>query len=370
MSFKKRFQPLYFKAVDPSETGILLTIIRLLLWPVALCYGFAIRLRNLAYDRGWISPNCYNVPVISTGNITTGGTGKTPFTAWIARLLQTNGLHPAILSRGYGADSKTGIDDENQMLRDELPDVPIIINADRSAAAKEAIERGGAEVMLMDDGFQHRRLARDLDILLIDATFPFGGGHLLPRGLLREPLSELRRADIFVITRSDLTDAHRIDEICSQLNAIAPDKPVVKARHRPVSLQTLSAREADSTVNNISLAILADGSWAGFCSIGNPFAFKETLVRLCDSLPVFEAFPDHHHYNDEEIEEIRQKALRHRCRGVVTTTKDATKMRRLSQLIAPIPVYALKVEMTIIEDRGRLLACIESATGRQLTPSN
>ncbi len=197
----------YLRLISGAARGPMPTLERLALRAASLPYGLAVRLRNAAYRLGWLSSRRVGVPVVSVGNLTAGGTGKTPCVAYVARYYRRLDRCVAILSRGYGGAG--GRNDEALVLEEELPDVPHLQGADRVALAATAIEELESEVLVLDDGFQHRRLARDLDLVLVDATEPWGHGYLLPRGLLREPASALRRAGVVLLTRCDQVPAEQ-----------------------------------------------------------------------------------------------------------------------------------------------------------------
>lgn len=362
MDLGQKLHTFYLRVVDSEASGSAVSVARGLLWPLSLLYSGVVRIRNALYHRGYLSSQRAALPVISVGNITAGGTGKTPFCAWLAAFLQSEGLQPAILSRGYGHDEATGVDDENRMLSSAAPDVPIVINPDRVEGAATARAHAGADVAVLDDGFQHRRLARDVDIVLVDALLPFGGGHLLPRGLLREPPEGLARADVVVITRSDLVSREKLREMCSRIGEFAPDTPVAFAAHRPESLQKLrpgGGREQEP------LDTLMDGRWGAFCGIGNPRGFRETLRETGTDVALFRPFPDHHSYEADELQELMDDAGQAGCDALVTTEKDAGKLLPLLQSLRQVPVYVLTVEMQITENEERLKALLrERITSR------
>jgi len=209
-------QQLHRQLVSGSRSGPVASVarfgLRLLSWP----YAAAVTLRNICYDRGWFKSDHVAPVVISIGNITAGGTGKTPLVLWLSKMLAEKGLAFVILTRGYKS-GKYRLSDEPAILAGAAGRAKVIVNPDRVAAAKEAIEKFNAEVVLMDDGFQHRRLRRDLDIVAIDATCPFGYGRLLPGGLLREPATALKRAQAAVITRCDQVDSDQVEQIKKKL---------------------------------------------------------------------------------------------------------------------------------------------------------
>ena len=213
--------PTEFRAlVSGQQRGLRAAAWRALLRTAETPYALAMRVRNLRYNLTRYV-HVADVPVISVGNLTLGGTGKTPLVAWIARWLRQRDVRVTIVSRGYGAE-RGEPNDEALELEQRLPDVPHLQNADRVAAAHTAIEEFDCQVVVLDDGFQHRRLARDLDIVLLDACEPFGFGHVFPRGLLREPISGLKRADVVVLSRADMVDPERRAQIRHEVGRYAP----------------------------------------------------------------------------------------------------------------------------------------------------
>lgn len=211
-----------------THPGTSSDLLRGLLTPLSAVYGAAVAARNSYYDRVPSASHTAGIPVISVGNLTVGGTGKTPLTIEIVRRLRAAGRRPAILTRGYGA---AGGETADEVLEFEvaLPDLPVVVNADRVAGAVAARRDHGADCLVLDDGFQHRRLRRDLDVVLVDALDWCGGGRVLPAGRLREPLSSLGRADWIVITRCNQVEPSLVQDVVTNLHHHAPDVPVVKA---------------------------------------------------------------------------------------------------------------------------------------------
>ncbi len=279
-------------------------------------YGLAARLRNLAFDRGWKRSYVATAPVVSVGNLTAGGTGKTPCVEYIARFYRERGVRPVILSRGYGAAS--GPNDEALALEANLPDVPHLQGTDRVELARIAVEELEAELLILDDGFQHRRLRRDMDVVLIDATNPWGHGHLLPRGLLREPRSSLRRADAVVITRCDQSEA---DSVESRIRELKSNIPVVRSTHAPVEWLR---HEHDPC----PIETLHGRTVGAFCGVGNPGAFRRTLATIGVDVAAFRTFPDHHPYSRADVDDLRRwtESLPTDA-AVVATQKDTVKLR-------------------------------------------
>jgi len=261
-------------------------------------------------------------PVVSVGNLTVGGTGKTPMVAYLANLVVGEGYCPLIVSRGYGAEAGA-VNEEARELADRCPDVPHVQDPDRLRAIRAHAATHPCDVAILDDGFQHRRLARDLDIVLLDALRPFGYGHLLPRGLLREPPSALRRADVVVVTRADLADPAALARVKeSAARYAAPGTPVLTAAHRPAGLVFADGSREPAEW-------LAGRSVAAACAIGNPGALGRTLERLGARLVRLAAFRDHHAYTAEDLSRLSDAAREAGAVALVTTGKDFVKWRPL-----------------------------------------
>jgi tetraacyldisaccharide 4'-kinase len=295
-------------------------LLRSWLWTASLPYGWATRWRNDRYDRGERACCRVPVPVVSVGNLTLGGTGKTPCVEYVARLYRDCGRRVAILSRGYGGER--GRNDEALLLEQNLPGVPHLQGGDRVALAAEAVERLHCDVLVLDDGFQHRRLARDLDLVLVDATDPWGQGYLFPRGLLREAPAGLRRAGAVILTRCDQLDSVERGRLREAIARLAPQAPVAEARHRPLHLVNGDHATAP-------LDWLRERPVAAFCGVGNPEAFRRTLAGLGADVRAFRVFPDHHAYTPSDREDLRAWAAQVPREGLlVTTQKDLVKLRR------------------------------------------
>ncbi len=308
------------KLLSGQSTGVLATCLRSMLGAASLVYSLAIRIRNVLFDHGWKSIHRSAVPVISVGNVTTGGTGKTPLVAMVCNLLQESGLHPGIVSRGYRAVDGNP-NDEKLVLSLLCPTVPHVQNPDRVAAAHSLTTTGSVDVIVMDDGFQHRRLHRNLDIVLIDATNPFGYGFQLPRGLLREPLSSLNRADVVMITRSDLVSEHDLAKIERRIIDAAPR---LADRILHVAFQPTSLRSLDGST--MLLSEIAEKSVHLMAGIGNPDAFQTTAIRAGMKVTGTSWFPDHHHYSNNDLQQVQQRASSSGTEWIVTTLKDLVKL--------------------------------------------
>jgi tetraacyldisaccharide 4'-kinase len=303
----------------------------------AVGYRAAIALRNHGYDRGRLESQRAGVPVVSVGNLTVGGTGKTPMVEWVARWFRRHSRRVVILSRGYRRVQ--GLNDEGRVLEENLPDVPHLQDGDRVRSARTAVEELEAEVLVLDDGFQHRRLARDLDLVLIDALEPFGLGRLLPRGLLREPVASLRRADLVVLSRADLISPVERDAIRSRAERRAGAIRWVEARHAPLDL-------VDAEGGRLPLEGLSGRAVAAFCGIGNPEGFRRTILPLCGSLVGFRVFPDHHDYTAADVEALGGWARGLAADLVLTTQKDLVKLRTAQ--LGPAPLRALRIGLEIV----------------------
>ena len=367
-------QQTYRKLISGQSTGFGACMLRFLLKVAAIGYSRVVRLRNFLYFKGLLKTHHVDAAILCVGNITVGGTGKTPLVVWLCNLIAQNYKH-AILTRGYKAT--TNRIDEPAMLAENCPQAEVIVNPDRVEGASEAIEKYAAEVLIMDDGFQHRRLARNLDIIAIDATQPFGYGKLLPAGLLREPVSSLRRASAVVITRSDQTDKTRLNEIEQKLRAINPDMVIAKSIHAAVSIQypepsvipakagiQKDSKTIDSCLRrNDNIEQLKRKKIFAFCGIGNPDAFLNTIKNLGAELVGSKVFDDHYHYTDACITEISEQAEKLGADLILTTQKDWTKVISnsefpISESKSSLPFAYLAVEIRFLAGEDKLTTLI------------
>jgi tetraacyldisaccharide 4'-kinase len=305
------------------------------LWLASRVYGDLTAWRRFNYRHKWTQSFTVDVPVVSVGNLTTGGTGKTPMVMWVVRELQAMGARPAIVTRGYKA--REGKSDEAEMLSNSC-NCPVIVNADRVAGAKTAII-AGANVVVLDDGFQHLRLRRDLNIVLIDATNPFGYGHVLPRGMMRERPRALKDAHLVVITRCDQVAPEEIRRIRRRINRVARGVDICRAVHRPRALVDHQGIEIDPLE-------LAGKRVVGFCGVGNPESFFTTLRDSDAELTGRLAYDDHAEYTDQTVEQVNQLANDTDAEWLVTTEKDAVKLAGLN---FEKPLWQLQVQMHLTE---------------------
>lgn len=303
-------------------------------WP----YGLAVSLRNACYDWRLARVRRVGALVISVGNLTLGGTGKTPLVEWLVRWFHLRGARVAIVSRGYKARSGAP-NDEALELAEKLPDVPHVQKSRRVAGASLAILEHQAEVIVLDDAFQHRRIHRDLDIVMLDALEPFGFERVFPRGMLREPVSGLRRADVVVLSRSDAVSAAQREAIRRRVSGLAPRARWLEVVPSPRHL--LSADGAHQ-----SLSRIAGQQVAAFCGIGNPAGFRHTLSRCGCRLVDFRTFPDHHPYPAEDLDSLRRWAAGlSDVAAILCTHKDLVKIN--ARQLGGVPLWAVVIELEI-----------------------
>ena len=323
--------------------------------PLSLLYGAVTRTRLSLYRRGTFQTTRLDRPVISIGNITTGGTGKTPLVEYVARTIASHGKKVCILTRGYGRKdphlqvivsdgygvlaSPSEAGDEPYLLATKLTGLAAVISsADRIAAGREAIKDFGTDCFVLDDGFQHLRLARDLNVVTVDATNPWGGGRLLPHGRLRESVEGMSRADCVVITRCDQVES--VDALREEISRLTSGKPIFESQMRLVRV---------SPLKNGGESLAPPVRVAAFCAVGNAASFFNMLRRAGYEIAVERAFPDHHVYSQEEIDAIGHAAQDAGAKVLVTTAKDAVKLRTLS---FSIPCYVVEIEIAIENVEG------------------
>jgi tetraacyldisaccharide 4'-kinase len=331
------------------------SISNVMLPPLSALYRAVTQIRLAAYNRGFFTTTRLAVPVISIGNLTTGGTGKTPLVEWVCRTLARRQKKVCILTRGYGrpnANSRVIVSDGSKVLTNaqEAGDEPfmlaqnlkglsaVISDPNRIAAGQWAIENLGVEVFVLDDGFQHLALARDLDILTIDAANPWGGGMLLPAGRLREPRSGLSRADCVVVTRSDQTD--ELASLRADIQRLIGSGPIVISEMKVKHISRLNTEQPEEL---LSLPLPA----VAFCALGNPESFFEQL-RRAGIEPLFtRTFPDHHQYTQTDVDALIREAGKRGVLSLITTAKDAVK---LNQCQFELPCYVLHIEISFTEE--------------------
>ena len=338
----------FLKLVRGETHGIAASALRAGLSLASVAYRLGVGVRNRAFDLGWKKVEKADIPVVSVGNLTLGGTGKTPMVEYIARWARERGLRAAILSRGYGQTE--GLNDEGRVLEENLPDVPHLQGRDRAALARIAVDELESELAILDDGFQHRRLARDLDIVLLDALDPFGLSRIFPRGLLREPISSLKRAGVVVLSRGDLVKEAERADIRQRVERVAPGVPFAVARHAPLNLM-------GEGLFDEQLETLVGKRVAAFCGIGNPDGFRRTLEKLGVNLVGFRPFPDHHPYSARDVNDLIAWCNSLGAELALTTQKDLVKLRAAT--LGPIPLRALRIGLEFIEGERAVLDSLE-----------
>ncbi len=340
----------FYDLVSGRKQGIGAGIARACLRLAAIPYSAVVGLRNFRYDQHWAEIVRVGVPVISVGNLTLGGTGKTPFVKWMAKHCRQRDLRVAILSRGYGA-AEGEKNDEAMELEQALPGVPHLQSKDRVAIARRAREQYRSQVLVLDDGFQHRRLARDLDIVLLDATQPFGFGYLFPRGTLREPATSLARADVVCLSRANQVSANERTRIRGEVQRLAPQAVWCEAIHAPSQL-------INSEAETLPIEQLGEAKVMAFCGIGNPAAFRGTLEAAGAQVAEWREFPDHHRYTVEEIAEMGRAAQGAGLERIVCTHKDLVKIDH--RAVAGVPLWAVTVELELLVGETEVASALDT----------
>jgi tetraacyldisaccharide 4'-kinase len=332
----------------------------------SIVYGWVIRQRRKWFEQGWLRSHRLPCTVVSVGNLTVGGTGKTPIVVHLAKRIQSNGYRVVIISRGYkglmqqkqGAVVSDGntikcsarqSGDEPYLMAMLLDGVPVVVGKDRYSAGKVAVSRFKPDVILLDDAFQHLQLKRDLNLLLLDARLPFGNSFLLPRGRLREPVAALSKADAVILTRSDMdTNAHLSDMMGSGRHL-----PVFRSVHKSMIRGVACAYETLPPLNELSVDVprLTGIKAFGFAGLANNQIFFDTLGQLGANLLGTLAFEDHHAYGDEEVAHIARTAMAAGAQWLVTTDKDYVRLNNKLQL--PLDLVVIGVDIEFIDDAAR-----------------
>ena len=337
-------------------------------------YGTIIGARNSLYEAGVFKSHSLGVLTVSIGNITVGGTGKTPLVAYAAEVLAEAGEKVCILTRGYGRENprrrvlvsdgetilaaveKTG-DEPFELARKLLGKAVVVADANRAAAGVWAREKFGITAFILDDAFQHRRVRRDLDIVLLDATNPFGNGKTLPSGILREPLKNLKRADAVVITRANLADD--TSNLKSQISKYNSDCPIFVSENKVsglIDLKDFHAGKAQSSTSATDDEQRTTNKFLAFCALGNPNNFFEQLRREDFNIIGTQTFPDHHFYNQSDIAKLVEQAKQSGAEVLLTTAKDAVKLKNLK---IDLPCFVAESEL-IFEDEDNFRKLISA----------
>jgi tetraacyldisaccharide 4'-kinase len=354
--------------------------LRFLLSPISKIFAAASSARSALYKKEVLKSFDLGLPVVSIGNLTVGGTGKTPLVRLVAERLAENGHRVCILTRGYKrsnpnervlvsdgeqvlADARTSGDEPFELARKLLGIAAVIADKNRVEAGFWAKENLGVTAFVLDDGFQHLRLKRNLDVVAIDATNAFGNGKLLPAGILREPLNVLKRADLIVLTRAD--SSREISTLESEIKKYNPNCPVLLAKNEIKELKPLTeflnlpgkTQNARNLENDSAFRIPHSAlKAAAFCALGNPAAFFRDLEKFGLKIVAAESFPDHYAYLQADVEEIERKAREAGAEILITTAKDAVKLGKIK---FSLPCFVAEAE-TVFEDAEPLLKLLKS----------
>ena len=361
------------KGADQNQHGGMVLLLGFLR-AISCLFAAVVSLRYLLYRLGLLRRFPLGIQVISIGNVTAGGTGKTPVTEIFARTLAAEGRKVAILSRGYRRkeapwwqrlftqviepplvvsdgkrvllDSAVG-GDEPYMLASNLPGVAVVVDRDRVKAGRYAIKRLGCDTIILDDGFQYQRLKHSHEVVLVDKTNPFGNGHMLPRGVLREPASHIARADVIFITKSD----GRTENVVRQIREYNRKAEIIECRHAPRLLKDVWSRE------ELPLSWLKGKTLTTLSGIAVPQGFEDSLRRLGAKVIWCERYADHHRYDSSEILYALNKTADLHADALITTEKDAVRFPRFET--TPVPCYYLRVDIEILKGAENFAAAVD-----------
>ncbi len=333
-------------------------LVRAALLAPAKLYEYGVRTRIALYEMGYLEAVKLRTPIISVGNLSVGGTGKTPLVAFFARYLQSEGHQVAVLSRGYRRASRGRVEvanedsvlttareagDEPMLLATSCPGVRVVVDRDRAAAGAWLEQRVPVSVFLLDDGFQQLKLTRDLNIVLIDATDPLGGGRMVPLGRLREPLTSLRRADAIIVTRSDQPfDQVAVKRLISTHCVV--ETPVFYGYHDVVGLHRAGSTE---TTGRLSLS---RRRVAVFSGIARPERFESDLEHLGMQIVARRRFPDHHRYDFNDLAPLLKDAVQAGAEAIVITEKDEVNLPHDFSSSSNLPIYVIRIEFRCEEE--------------------
>jgi len=343
------------------QSGLISAVIKSILLFLSVFYYLAVKIISLGYLKGLFKRYRVSSKVLSVGNITVGGTGKTPLVSRIAEYLKNKGYKVAVLSRGYkrkaagcglrAADcDKMG--DEPFMLTRQLKDIPVLAGRDRIKTAQQAVAQYRADAVILDDGFQHWRLNRDLDIVLVDSSNPFGNGNLLPRGILREPVSSLSRADIIVLTKTDMVNSAELLKLKETLECINSQSTIFCARHIPSNIFRLKDRRTLFPPD-----IIMDKKVCLVSSIADCSYFKRLILGLGAFVELDICFSDHHTYCQNDLEEVFSLCKKNNLELILTTEKDAVKLESINlDKFSQTLIYVLKIDFKIIDNEDEFFS--------------
>lgn len=359
----ENFQTYLYKLVHGEEKGFISNIFIHMLYFFSFVYCQLLELKLTFYRWGLLKQYKLDCHVISLGNITVGGTGKTPTAQRLAAAIRDMGYRVVILNRGYRAKwrGKVGVvsdgkkiymsvaeaGDEAFLLAKNLPKVPVLIGADRAVTGKYAVDTLGAQVVILDDGYQHWRLIRDLDILLIDAINVFGNSYMLPRGTLREPLSHLDRADVCLLTKVDQADENACARIKTTIAENNQHALIVESIHHPKCFIEIADWYKDIPSKSTEVDTLKGKQVTAVSAIGNPASFEQTISDIGAIVVESVRFPDHHDYTMAEMQDVLERAIEENAEAIIITEKDAVKIpAEFIHSNRQLPVYVLSIEIS------------------------
>ena len=350
-------QERFYELVSGRKTNLTATALRGALRLLEIPYCSVVSARNLLYDKRVLPIHRPSVPIISVGNLTLGGTGKSPMVVWLCKFFLEKNLRPGLISRGYGGGRGGGThhgNDEFMEMSHRLPNIPHLQHPKRAEAIQKLLQTEQVDLIILDDAFQHRQVERNIDIVLLDATAPFGFGHVFPRGTLREPLGSLKRADIALLTRSNLATEAERQKIREQVLAINPNITWGETIHMPTSLVSLES------LCDESIEMIRGRSALAFCGIGNPSAFQKTLEQCGVRVEKLIPFPDHYRYTSGDARELVQAAKELGTELLLCTMKDLVKLNRSD--FSEFPLYALAIEIQFTAGESEVCKRVSTMT--------
>lgn len=383
MRQRETLQIYLYKLVHGEEPGILAVFLLGLLRIFSVIYGLGVRVKLYLYKYGVLKQHKLDCQVISLGNITVGGTGKTPTAQRLATIIREMGYRVVILNRGYraGWDGQVGLvsdghkiymtvteaGDEAYLLAKSLPGIPVVIGRNRIITGEYAVNHLKAEVIILDDGYQHWQLARDLDIVLIDALNMFGNNFLLPRGTLREPLSNLARAQAFLLTKVDQSSDDARDVIHNTLARYNDKALVVESIHQPKCFVEIEEWYKGLRITNVALETIRNQKVLALSAIGNPSSFEQTILDIGVAEVCGVRYADHHDYTMVEMQEIMQRGVEEQAYALITTEKDAVKIpAEFIHSDRQLPLYVLSIAVHFTEGYEDLMELIEKVAEQKV----
>jgi len=329
------------------------------LYVISKVYGGAVKLRRTFYKKSVLKSKKLSCPVISIGNITVGGTGKTPMAIYVANVIRDLGYKVAIISRGYKgkaeknggivSDGKTLLmtpeiaGDEPYMMAARLRNVPIIVGRNRFKAGRLAVRKFDPDILVLDDGFQHLKLQRDLDLVLLDYRKPFGNGHLLPRGVMREPASALLCATAIILTRSDTMNDKEMKSLLKMPRFYERKTPVYRAYHKPLVYKIINREKNIKEAIRQNCDCIKGRTVFAFSGLADNRNFRRTLKNLKCNIAGYLEFPDHHSYSDSDLKDILAAARKRLSECLITTEKDYVRIAH--KIVWPIDLYVVGIEI-------------------------